>query len=148
MDVWALILKGAFRIALPNYCLIGRWFCHMPQATFAHPNISKAAPKPLECIVGWISHYAIGAMYALVFLVLVSASWLAHPTFSPALLFGLVTVIVPFLVMQPAFGFGIAASRTPNPAQARLKSLIAHAAFGVGLYVCAVGVRQLLPIHA
>jgi hypothetical protein len=46
--------------------------------------------------------------------------------------------------MHPSFGLGIAASRTPNPTQARLRSLMAHTAFGVGLYVCAVGVSYVV----
>lgn len=37
-----------------------------------------------------------------------------------------------------AIGLGVAASRTPRPAQARLKSLATHSVFGVGLYVCAL----------
>jgi hypothetical protein len=49
--------------------------------------------------------------------------------------------------MQPSFGLGIAASRTPNPTQARLRSLMAHTAFGVGLYVCAVGVSYVVSGH-
>jgi hypothetical protein len=50
--------------------------------------------------------------------------------------------------MQPSLGLGIAASRTANPMQARLKSLGTHAVFGVGLYASALAVRyvlQLLP---
>mgnify|MGYP001322977835 CR=1 FL=1 len=50
------------------------------------------------------------------------------------LLFGIVTVLAPFLIMQPAFGLGFAASKTPNPMQARLRSLMNHTAFGCGLY--------------
>jgi hypothetical protein len=40
--------------------------------------------------------------------------------------------------MQPAFGLGVAASKTPNPNKARLKSLVTHSVFGVGLYIWAV----------
>jgi Protein of unknown function (DUF2938) len=148
MDLWALFLKRAFSIASANYCLVGRWFRHMPEGTFMHASIVNASRKRFECIVGWIAHYVIGAVYALALVALVSGVWLAHPTLLPALLFGVVTVLAPFLLMQPAFGLGIAASRTPNPTQARLKSLMAHTAFGVGLYVCAVGVSYVLPVHA
>ena len=49
------------------------------------------------------------------------------------LAFGLVTVAAPFLLMQPALGVGIAASKTPNPTAARLRSLMTHAAFGLDL---------------
>jgi hypothetical protein len=134
MDLWALVVKRAFSIASPNYCLIGRWFCHMPQGIFTHASIANASQKPLECAVGWISHYVVGATYAIILVPLVSDSWLARPTLLPALLFGACTVVVPFVVMHPSFGLGIAASRTPNPTQARLKSLMAHTAFGVGLW--------------
>ena len=36
--------------------------------------------------------------------------------------------------MQPGMGAGIAASRTPRPAAARVQSLLTHAIFGLGLY--------------
>jgi len=148
MDLGALFLKHVFGIAAANYCLVGRWFLHMPDGTFMHASIAAAPEKRFECPVGWIAHYVIGTAYALVLVALVSASWLARPTLLPALLFGVGTVLVPFLVMQPAFGLGIAASKTPNPAQARLRSLLAHTTFGIGLYACAVGVSSVLRLHA
>lgn len=148
MDLWALFLSRAFGIASANYCLVGRWFCHMPQGIFTHASIATSSRKPFECAVGWVSHYAIGSLYAVVFVALASAGWLMRPTLLPALFFGVATVFVPFLVMHPAFGLGIAASRTSDPRQAGLKSLMAHSAFGVGLYVCAVGLSQMLRVHA
>jgi hypothetical protein len=66
----------------------------------------------------------------------------------PALLFGVGTVLVPFLVMQPSFGLGIASSKAPNPTAARLRSLMAHAVFGVGLYLCAATLKYLLPVQS
>ena len=147
MDLLALFLKPAFGTPLPNYCLVGRWFRHMFDGTFAHASIANASQKSFECTVGWIAHYVIGAVYALALVVLVSASWLARPTLLPALLFGVGSVLVPFLVMQPSFGLGIAASRALNPTQARLRSLMAHTVFGVGLYVSAVGINSVVPVH-
>jgi hypothetical protein len=81
---------------------------------------------------------------ALTFVVLTSGEWLAQPTVLPALLYGIATVVFPFFILQPSLGLGIASSRTANPAQARLKSLVTHSVFGVGLYVSAVGVSYLL----
>jgi hypothetical protein len=148
MDLWALLLKRVFSIPSPNYCLVGRWFCYMPEGTFTHTSIANSSQRHLECAVGWIAHYVTGAIYALMLVAIVSVSWIARPTLLPALLFGVGSVLVPFFIMHPSFGLGVAASRTPNPTQARLRSLMAHAAFGVGLYVCAVGVSHLLPEHA
>ena len=148
MDVWALFLKRAFSIPSANYCLVGRWLGHMPEGTFMHANIAAAPQKSSECTVGWIAHYVIGIVYALALVAIVSGSWLARPTLLPAMLFGIGSVLVPYLVMQPSFGLGVAASRTPQPTQARLRSLMAHTAFGVGLYVSAVGVSYMLQVRA
>ena len=148
IDLWNLFLMRVVCIPLPNYCLLGRWLCHMPRGTFVHPSIASAPPKPFECPVGWIAHYATGIAFALVFVVLVSGDWIARPTLLPALLYGLGTVVFPFFIMQPSFGLGIAASRAPKPMQARLKSLVTHTVFGLGLYVCALGVSYVLRIHA
>jgi Protein of unknown function (DUF2938) len=148
MDLWNLFLKRTFAIPSLNYCLLGRWFRHMPGGTLRHANITAAPQKSLECTIGWIAHYTIGVVFALVLVVSTSGDWLARPTVLPALLFGIGTVVFPFFIMQPSFGLGIAASRTPNPTQARLKSLVTHIVFGVGLYVCALGVSYVLRVHA
>ena len=63
---------------------------------------------------------------------------------SPPSFFGIATVLVPFFTMQPAFGLGVAASKTPNPNKARLKSLMTHTVFGVGLYVWAYLLSHVL----
>jgi hypothetical protein len=73
-----------------------------------------------------------------------SLARLARPRVLPPLVFGIVTVAFPFPIMQPSFGLGVAAAKVPHPAQARLKSLMSHTAFGVGLYVCALVAGLLL----
>lgn len=143
MDLWNLFVKRVFGLPSLDYCLLGRWLRHMPTGTFRHASIAAAAPKQHECAVGWIAHYTIGVVFALGLVVLFSPDWLARPTLLPALLYGLATVVFPFLVMQPSFGLGIAASRTPRPAQARLKSLMTHAVFGCGLYLSALCLSQV-----
>jgi hypothetical protein len=148
MDLWNLFLKRAFGIASLNYCLLGRWLRHMPEGTFRHASIAAAPRKPLECTVGSMAHYSIGAVFALVLVAFTSGEWLARPTLLPALLYGIGTVVFPFFIMQPSFGLGVASSRTPNPTKARLKSLMTHTIFGVGLYVCALGVSCLLRLYA
>jgi hypothetical protein len=143
MDLWNLFLKRTFGVPSLNYCLLGRWLRHMPGGTLRHAAITAAAQKPHECTVGWVAHYTIGVVFALGFIGLTSGDWLARPTVLPALLYGLATVVFPFLIMQPSLGLGIAASRTPNPMQARLKSLVTHTVFGIGLYLSALGVSHV-----
>ena len=147
MDLWAEFLKRSFGVSPPNYCLVGRWIRYMPAGTFVHRDISAMPPKPGECLTGWVAHYVIGVVYALAFVAIVSDAWLVRPTLLPAILFGLGSVVVPYLIMQPSFGLGIAASKAPLPTQARLRSLTAHAAFGLGLFFCAVLMTWALAFH-
>jgi hypothetical protein len=146
MDLWCVFLKRAFNIPLPNYCFVGRWLRYMPEGIFRHGSISAAPPKPAECIVGWIAHYAIGVIFAFALVLLASPRWLQEPTILPAIILGLVTVVLPLFVMHPSFGLGIAASKTPNPAQARLRSLMNHAVFGLGLYISALALSLVFHV--
>jgi hypothetical protein len=137
-DLWALFLKLTFKITPSNICLVGRWLRYMPEGIFKHSNIISSPPKSAECTVGWIVHYIFGITFAIVFVILVGNNWLQHPTLIPAIAYGIVTVLAPFFVMQPSFGLGFAASKTANPTQARIRSLMNHTAFGVGLYLFAL----------
>jgi hypothetical protein len=143
-DLWGLFLKQAFKISPSSICLVGRWLRYMPEGTFRHANIASSLPKRAECTVGWIAHYAIGISFAIVFVALAGRSWLEDPSLVPALVFGVVTVLAPLFILQPLFGLGFAASKAPNPAQARLRSLMNHVAFGIGLYVFALLVNGSL----
>jgi hypothetical protein len=143
-DLLAMLLKYAFKITPSNICLVGRWVRYMPEGTFKHSNIESAPQKSGECTVGWIAHYTIGIMFAIAFVAFAGNNWLQHPTPVPAIIYGVVTVLAPFLILQPAFGLGFAASKTGNPAQARFRSLMNHTAFGVGLYLFGLLVSWLL----
>jgi hypothetical protein len=136
-DLWAQFLKLAFKITPSNICIVGRWLLYMPDGIFRHSNIITVPKKSGECMVGWIAHYMIGITLAAVFVAIVGSNWLEQPRLIPAILFGAASVIAPLFIMQPAFGFGFAASKTANPGQARLRSLMNHSAFGFGLYFSA-----------
>lgn len=138
MDVWAVALKRFWCIPSLNFAMVGRWLGHLPRGTVTHTNIAQAAPVRDEAILGWTAHYVIGVLFAAVLLALVGQEWVSQPTFAPALLAGLVSVAAPFCILQPGMGAGLAASKTPHPPAARLRSLMAHTAFGVGLYLAAL----------
>ena len=142
MDVWLMLLK---RLGVPafNFALMGRWAGHWAQGRFAHESIGKAAPVRGEAALGWLLHYATGITFAGLLTFAAGPEWLENPTPLPALALGIVTVAVPWLVMQPAMGAGIASSRTPAPMANRLRSLANHAVFGCGLYGAAVFINWI-----
>ncbi|REH52516.1 hypothetical protein C7448_103251 [Tenacibaculum gallaicum] len=136
MDVYSFILN-AFGIKTLNYKFLGRWIGHFFNGKFSHHTIFTAPSIKHEHIIGWVAHYAIGITFALFLVLFFGKKWLENPTFSPALIIGIITVIAPFFFMQPAFGLGIAASNTPHPIKAQIMSLITHAVFGFGLFLSA-----------
>ncbi|HET9415923.1 MAG TPA: DUF2938 family protein, partial [Candidatus Limnocylindria bacterium] len=95
-------------------------------------------PVPGERALGWAAHYAIGIGFAIPLLLIGGLDWARSPTILLPMLVGMGTILAPWLVMQPAMGAGIAASRTPNPGAARLRNLATHAVYGIGLYLSAV----------
>lgn len=135
MDLWALARKRLFGVPALDYGLVGRWLGHMRHGRFRHVAIGKAPSVRGERPLGWVFHYLTGLAFAGVFLALVGGEWLQRPTLWPALAFGALTVAAPLLLMQPAFGMGIAAARAANPWQVRSRALLTHLVFGLGLYL-------------
>jgi hypothetical protein len=138
LDLWSLAAKAIFGVPFPNYTMVGRWIGYFPRGRFMHESVADAPAVAGESLIGWTAHYSIGILYAALLVALAGIDWLRAPTVLPALIVGFVTVAAPFLVMQPAMGSGIASSKAPKPNAARLRSLAAHAVFGLGLYLSAL----------
>lgn len=136
MDAWSLLLARAGVKSL-SFCLVGRWLKLMSKGQFRHAAIAQVAVQPGECALGWLAHYLIGIAFAGILLSIMGLGWLATPSLWPCLLVAWVTLAMPFLIMQPSFGMGIAAAKTPSPAKARFKSALTHTVFGLGLYLSA-----------
>jgi len=137
MDIGSVIQR-AMKMPTLNYAMVGRWVGHLCRGQWAHNSIAKAPEIVGESVAGWVIHYFTGVLFAALLVAVEGTEWLLVPTLLPAVVVGTVTVIVPFFVMQPAMGAGIAASRTPSPWVNRLRSLLNHAIFGLGLYLSAV----------
>lgn len=137
MDLW-LALLGRLGVPSMNFAMVGRWVGHWRRGVFVHAAIGKAPPVQGELALGWITHYLTGMAFAALLVALAGSQWTRDPTLLPALAVGLTTVAAPWLVMQPAMGAGIAASKTPAPALNRARSLANHAVFGIGLYLSAL----------
>lgn len=133
MDVWGAVRRPLFGFPPLDHALLGRWVGWMAKGRFRHAAIARTPALRGERVIGWLAHYVIGVSFAALLLVLAGPGWLARPTPGPALGVGIGTVLAPFLLMHPGMGNGLAASRAPRPAAARLQSLLSHAVFGGGL---------------
>jgi hypothetical protein len=137
MDGWIAARKRLFGIPAADYAMLGRWVAHLARGRWWHERIAASPAVKGELAIGWTVHYLTGIAFAGLLLALFGLDWSRNPTIGPALAVGIGTVLAPFLIMQPAMGAGIAASRTPRPNAARLQSLLTHAVFGAGLYAAA-----------
>jgi hypothetical protein len=138
IDLWALGLKRLLGTPTMNWGLVGRWIGHMPEGRFVHDSIGKEMPVWGENVIGWTAHYAIGIVFAGILVAIWGLDWARQPTLLPALLVGWATIVAPFFLMQPGLGLGIAAAKTPNPTITRLRSVLTHTVFGIGLYLTAL----------
>ena len=138
MDIWALTLQKIFGIPPLNFAMVGRWLAYIPKGVFRHDNIGSVKPATAELVIGWAAHYLIGIIFAALLIMFTGFEWLNNPSIVPAIVFGLLTVGFPFFIMQPCLGLGMAAAKTPKPNVARLRSLLTHFIFGLGLYVSAI----------
>lgn len=143
MDAWLMLLKR-FGAQTLNFAFIGRWFGHLLHGRFMHASISKTPPIQNELLLGWLVHYAVGIAFAGMLVGLAGIAWMRNPTWAPAVLVGISTVIAPFFIMQPAMGSGIAGAKTPAPMKGRIRSVANHAVFGLGLYLSAWFIAWIL----
>lgn len=144
MDAWAWLLR---RLGIPslNFAYLGRLIGHLMQGQWPHGSIAKAPPVAGELWLGWTAHYSIGIALCALLVAIFGQSWARSPTLGPALLIGVVTVVAPLLILQPALGAGIASTKTAAPLANSLKSLATHTVFGLGLYLAARLVAVLIP---
>jgi hypothetical protein len=138
MDAWLLLRQRLFGVPPLNYALLGRWVGYISRGCFVHESIAKTPALRYERALGWSAHYSIGISFAALLLLIWGVEWSHHPTLLPALTIGLGTVIAPLFIMQPAMGLGIAGSKTPNPTANRLRSVVTHLIYGLGLYLAAL----------
>jgi Protein of unknown function (DUF2938) len=132
-DLWSVVRKRLLGVPPPNWAYVGRWVAHVVCGRFRHDPIAASPPVRHERLIGWLTHYLIGAAFAALLLGIWGLEWACRPRLAPALIVGIVTVTAPFLLMQPGMGAGIAGSRTPRPNATRVHSLITHLIFGLGL---------------
>ena len=141
VDVWTFFL-GLFNIKSLDYRFVGRWISNFPMGKVFHKNIMQTEPVKGELFIVWLAHYLIGINFAILLFLFYGKEWIDNPDIYSAVVFGIITVVAPLFIMQPAFGFGIASSNLPKPNIRRLKSLFTHLIYGIGLYITAILIKQ------
>lgn len=134
MDLWALLLNRLAGQGLPNWGNVGRWVAWLFRGRVFHEDIGRAAPVRGEVALGWAFHYVVGVIYGVVFALLVGRGWFGDPVFWQAWLWAIVTISGGWFLLHPGMGLGWALSKTPAPWVGRIKGLVAHTVFGLGMW--------------
>ena len=134
IDLWAMLLKRSFAITPTNWAMVGRWIGGIRQGRLRLQGETGETPLRYELQLGWVVHYGVGIAYAFAYIAIIWATS-ASLSLSTALLFGLATLVAPWLILQPALGKGWFGAATPNPALTRLLNIVVHLIFGAALYL-------------
>ena len=133
LDLWQRFLFLALKIPPSNWAMVGRWlFLFLKSMLWIQRDLSDQPPVRNELYIGWGFHYAVAILYALLFFFLFQEGFVSL-SISDGLVFGIISVIVPWFFFMPAMGVGVFANKTPNPLLACILALIAHTIFGGAL---------------
>ena len=121
---------------------IGRWFLYIFNGKFIHENINNTPPLENEKLWCSISHYLIGIGLAGVYLLIESIEPAIHNQIWVPLIYGIVTVFLPWFWLLPSTGYGFMASKTSNRSAVIKTNLINHTNFGLGLLVWTISFHR------
>ena len=122
---------------------VGRWFLYMFRGKFIHKDIHKTPALKNEKLWCFISHYLIGIVLAGIYLFLELKGLVIRDQMWMPLLFGIVTVFLPWIWLLPSTGLGFMASKSSNRSIILRTNLINHTNFGEGLFLWVVSFHRL-----
>jgi len=115
--------------------MIGRMSAGWARGRFRYRHPDEMEQVANEMFLGYVTHYAIGVILAIPF-VLGWDLFVGRPA-SPvwALAYGVVTTVASHFFVFPSMGLGVFGRRSPEGIRAPLSSLANHLFYGVGLAV-------------
>ena len=135
MDIWQRILSFIFKITPTNWSTTGRWFIMLiKNKTIINENLDNEDPVKYELLIGWMFHYWVAIVYGYTFYFLLAVDILDTSILS-GLIFGLISVFIPWFFYLPATGKGLMGNKTPNPTLTKLLSTSSHIVVGIFLAI-------------
>jgi hypothetical protein len=131
------ILFGKLKIIHPLIGpeVVGRWTLYLFRGKFIHKDIHKTPALNNEKSAALLSHYLIGIALAGVYLLLEWIEPQLRDQLWMPLIFGIATVLLPWLWLYPSIGLGFLASKAPRRSPYFVTSLVSHTNFGLGLVI-------------
>ena len=89
-----------------------------------------------ELIIGWVFHYSVAILYSIFFYILLKYE-ICNASLMNGVIFGFLSVIVPWFFFMPVLGKGFMGMKTPSPLMACSLAVGSHVVIGTsigGLY--------------
>ena len=133
LDLWQRLLFYCFKVPPSNWAVVGRWvMIFIRTRVWVQSNLVNQPTIKNELFLGWGFHYLVAVAYAMLYIFLFKQGFISFGVVN-GLVFGLISVIVPWFFFMPAMGAGVLANKTPNPILNCILSLLAHGIFGGAL---------------
>ena len=133
MDLWQRLLKLLYSINPSDWSVVGRWFVLVvSDRQIYNPTIDQVAPIKNELIIGWIVHYFVAILYSIFFYILLEYG-ICNASLINGIIFGLISVVVPWFFFMPVLGKGFLGMKTPSPLMACSLAVGSHIAIGTSI---------------
>ena len=133
MDVWQRLLKLLYSINPSDWSVVGRWFVLVvSERQIYNPTIDQVAPIKNELMIGWIVHYSVAILYSIFFYILLEYG-ICTASLINGIIFGLISVVVPWFFFMPVLGKGFLGMKTPSPLMACSLAVGSHIAIGASI---------------
>ena len=135
MDVWQRFLKLMFGINPSDWAIVGRWYILLiSKGKIYNPLIEEEPPINNELKIGWAVHYTVAIMYSIFFFMLLKYG-ICIASILNGIIFGLVSVVVPWFFFMPVLGKGFLGFKTPSPFLACSLAIGSHVIIGLSIGV-------------
>ena len=133
MDMWQRLLKLLYDINPSDWGVVGRWFVLVVfRGKIYNPTIDEEVSIKNELMIGWIVHYSVAILYSVFFFILLKYE-ICGASLMNGIIFGLISVIIPWFFFMPVLGKGFLGIKTPSPFLACSLAVGSHIAIGASI---------------
>ena len=133
MDIWQRLLKMTYGINPSDWAIVGRWYVLLiSKAKIYNPIIEEVPPIKNELKIGWAVHYTVAIMYSIFFYMLLKHN-ICNASIFNGVVFGLLSVVVPWFFFMPVLGKGFLGLKTPSPFLSCSLAIGSHVVIGLSI---------------
>lgn len=115
---------------------IGRWVHGLAKGKIYHSDMETSPPVANELRIAGVFHYLVGGgVVALAYPVMLGLFDFSHIGWHLplAMLFGVMTCVLPWFILMPAIGKGLFGRKMPTGSSPIIAPIISHVAYGLGI---------------